>query len=126
MQRAQLRDLAVRRSGRHGKPFDGVRQVNGLFEIKLGVVAESSGFLSSPVAVAQNGKLAPMQLRGSLAGAIGHPDMEMRRVIVIEHQNQRKAWMDVIREMAAEEIRDAGHLLFAASLFPFFREVFHP
>ena len=85
---AELRDLAMWCSGRNGKPLGCVRQVDIALQIELGVVTETCHVIGSAIGGVLNGEFATIQSCGSLTGAIGHAYFEIRRVVVIDGNNQ--------------------------------------
>src|SRR5450830_169813 len=112
MQRAQLGVLAMRGGGWHRKPDCVVGQNQGVFEIELGVVAESRCSVGCRVAGFHNRKFALIERCCALAGAVGDLNVELR-VIIIEHrQNQGRprlrARMDVVGEMAPDQLACRG------------------
>src|SRR5688572_9098546 len=100
------------RGRRYREPFGVVGQIKGLPEIELGVIAQSRRRIGRRIALAQDGKLTPMQRRGALAGAVGNPHRELRRIVVEDGQGQRGAGfrsrMNVVGEMAPDDFASGG------------------
>lgn len=88
MKSAKLGCLAMRRSRRHGDPRGGIGQVESLLKIELGVVAQTSRFVSGWISRTQDRKRATVERRCAFAGAVGDADVELRRAIVENRKDQ--------------------------------------
>ena len=112
MQQAQLGRLPVGRFRRNGEPLGREGEVNGLFQIELGVFAQSGGVIGGVIVITQDGEFATVQGGRALAGGVGDTHLELRRIIVKDDQNQGRArfWprVDVIGKVAPDDFAGGG------------------
>ena len=112
MQRAELGDLTMWYGRRHREPLCRVRQIERLFQIELGVVAEARGLVGGWISIAQDRKFTSAQGSRPLAGSVRDAHRETRRIIIEDCQDQGwprlRARVDVVGKMAPDNLTGGG------------------